>query len=393
MKIYSKLLGKIRNNKARVKKAVGIVTVAVELRYGSINLIPTNSSSNSTHQAEQVRNYVEEDMQLINTDGKVKDGLSKKSSSHLIKTGSGILIGNQQISEGSKDTINQIRGGDLGKSGPGPRANAGVRKTGQTALSGSSIFVKAYTPHNIYCDHYHKDVNKLSCRQAHKNTCPPDDQGKYLKMDQDGYCVNERGKKFVRVEHEHKQAKFETPENKNDPVQEASEVTGTETTTLTTDIRKRQVHAKSKHKVLFENSDGSPIDTYTEFKDSQVRFLEDKSDSKYVSDCMLLGEGSEPKDAACVIDDKTRDCLVLEKTQRWNSETKSMEESPILDYVGPRKLSINQYEKFKRYGIIGFDGKDISQAKHGMRAKELMEIRSNQIDPFGDSDTCSLNEE
>lgn len=232
-----------------------------------------------------------------------------------------------------------------------------------------------------------------SCRQAHKNIFPPDDQGKYLKMDQDSYCVNERGKKFVRVEHEHKQGKFETPENQNDPVQEASEVTGTETTTLTTDIRKRQVHAKSKHKGLFENPDGSSIDTYTEFKDSQVRFLKDKSDSKYVSDCILLGEGSESKDAACVIDEKTQDCLVLEKTQRWNSETKSMEESPILDYVGPRRFSINQYEKFKRYGIIGFDGKDISQAQHGIRAKELMEIRSNQIDPFGDSDTCSLNEE
>ena len=82
------------------------------------------------------------------------------------------------------------------------------------------------------------------------------DQGKYLKMDKDGYCVNERGKKFVRVKHEHKQAKFKTPENKNDPVQE-SEVTGTETTTLTTDIKKRQIHAKSKHKGLFEKPDGS----------------------------------------------------------------------------------------------------------------------------------------
>lgn len=157
-----------------------------------------------------------------------------------------------------------------------------------------------------------------SCRQAHKNICPPDDPGKHLKMDQDGYCVNERGK-FVRVEHEHKQAKFETPENINDPVQEANKVTGTETITLTTDIRKRQIHAKSKHKGLFENLDGLSIDTYTEFKDSQVRFLKDKSDSKYISDCMLLGEGSEPKDAACVINDKTRDCLVLEKTQRWDS--------------------------------------------------------------------------
>jgi hypothetical protein len=71
---------------------------------------------------------------------------------------------------------------------------------------------------------------------------------------------------------------------------------------------------------------------------------------------------------------------------------KSMEESPILDYVGPRQLTKTQYEKFKRYEIIGSDGKDISQAQHGMQAEELMEIRSNKIDSFGDSDQCSLNE-
>jgi hypothetical protein len=48
MKIYSKLLGKIRNNKPRVKKIIGIVGVAVGLRYGKINSIPTNLSSNYT---------------------------------------------------------------------------------------------------------------------------------------------------------------------------------------------------------------------------------------------------------------------------------------------------------------------------------------------------------
>ena len=82
MKIASKLLGKIRNNKTRVKKAVGIVTVAVGLRYGTMNSIPTNLSSNSTQQVEQVHNYVEEDMRVINTYGKV------------IKTDCVILIGN-----------------------------------------------------------------------------------------------------------------------------------------------------------------------------------------------------------------------------------------------------------------------------------------------------------
>ena len=230
MKIISKLLGKIRKNKHRLKKIIAIIIVGLTTRrygrHGKIDLIPINSSSNSSQQAEHVPNYVEEDMQLVNIDGKIKYGLNNKSSSRIVKTGSGILMGNQQIAKDSKDTVNQIRGGDLGKSGPGPRANAGVRKTGQTTSSGSSIFVKGYIPQNIYCNHYHKDGNIPYYRQAHKNICPPDDQGKYLKKDQDGYCVNERGKKFVRVEHQHKQGKFETPENQNDPVQEASEVTG-----------------------------------------------------------------------------------------------------------------------------------------------------------------------
>jgi hypothetical protein len=192
------------------------------------------------------------------------------------------------------------------------RANSSARKTGQTASS-SSIFVESWTPHLIY-NHYHKD--KLSGRQAHQDNCPQNNQGKSLLMDEDGYCVDNHGKKFVRVEHEHKEAKFNTPENKNDPFQEASEVIESETTTLITDIRKRQIHAKSKHKGLFENPDGSPIETYNEFRDSQVEYLKDGNDSKYVSDCILLGEGSEPKDAACIIDDITQHCLVLKKTKR-----------------------------------------------------------------------------
>jgi hypothetical protein len=72
MKIYSKLLGKIRNNKTRIKKTIGIGTLALGLRYGSINSIPTNLSSNSTQQIEKVQNFVEEDMQVVNTDGKLE---------------------------------------------------------------------------------------------------------------------------------------------------------------------------------------------------------------------------------------------------------------------------------------------------------------------------------
>jgi hypothetical protein len=87
--------------------------------------------------------------------------------------------------------------------------------------------------------------------------------------------------------------------------------------------------------------------------------------------------------------------MIIEKKQRWNPKTKSMEESPILEYIGPRKFTDNQYEGFKRHAIVGKDGKDISQARHGMQAKELMEIRSNQkdpSDPFADSGQCSANE-
>ena len=64
-------------------------------------------------------------------------------------------------SEISKDALNQIRGGDLGKSGPGPRAKAdaarNARKTG-----GGSPFVQSFTPQRQYCS---RQTNKpLSCR-------------------------------------------------------------------------------------------------------------------------------------------------------------------------------------------------------------------------------------
>ena len=186
MKIYSKLLGKIRKNKTRVKKAVGIVTIAVGFRYGRINSISTNLSSNSTQQVEQVHNYVEEGMQGINADGKVKDALSHKSSGHLIKTGSGILIGNQQISEGSKSAL-IIRSGDLGKSGPGARAKADAGRNAKAGKfsSGSTIIPGAngFVPQQTYC-RYHENA-PLSCKPRVKvldgpfqddgNNPPPED--------------------------------------------------------------------------------------------------------------------------------------------------------------------------------------------------------------------------
>jgi hypothetical protein len=120
MKIYSKLL---RKNQARIKKTIGILTLGVGIRYGSINSSPINLPSNSTQQIERVNTFVKEHIQ----DGKVQEGLSHKSSSRLIRTGSGVLIGNKRISEGSKFAV-EIRSGELGKGGPGPRAKADARR-------------------------------------------------------------------------------------------------------------------------------------------------------------------------------------------------------------------------------------------------------------------------
>ena len=201
-------------------------------------------------------------------------------------------------------------------------------------------------------------------------------------MDNEGYLIARNGKKYVRVDHEHKEAKFKTPASRNEPVQKVDEVLSTTKKKVTTDIRKRQINAKTKHRGEFEKEDGSAIVTSVDFRDPQVRYLQDeKNPSKYLSDCLLLGDGSEPVDAACVIDDDTRACMVLRKVERWNRELKIQEYDPVLEYVGPRLLSPNQYERFKRYGVIGSDGKDISQAYHGMSAKELTEIRSqNPLD-------------
>ena len=179
MKIYSKLGAKIRNNKTRIKNAVGIVTVAVGLRYGKINSIPTSLSSNSTQQVERLHSYVEEDIQVINTNSKV------------IKTGSGILISNQQISEGSKSAL-EVRCGDFRKSGPGARAKADARRNAKAGKfsSGSTIIPggDALVPQNTYC-RYHQNA-PLSCKPRVKladgpfqgdgdNNQPPPENGNF----------------------------------------------------------------------------------------------------------------------------------------------------------------------------------------------------------------------
>lgn len=187
MKIYSKLVAKIRNNKTRIKNAVGIGIMALRLRYGSINSSHINLPSNSTQQIERAHTFVEEHTQM-KVDGKVQEGLSHKSSSHLIKTGSGVLIGNKRIPEGSKSALG-IRSGELGKSGPGARAKNNSRRNAKAGKysSGSTIIpgADALVPQNTYC-RYHQNA-PLSCKpkvkladspfqgDGNNNQSPPED--------------------------------------------------------------------------------------------------------------------------------------------------------------------------------------------------------------------------
>ena len=57
----------------------------------------------------------------------------------------------------SKDIATQIRGGDLGKSGPGARAKADAARNARKG----SIVVGALSPHNIYC-RYHENCSPKS---------------------------------------------------------------------------------------------------------------------------------------------------------------------------------------------------------------------------------------
>jgi hypothetical protein len=79
----------------RKRKVLKAIALACILLFGKPRLsFSRSSSSNLDNQVVLERVIEERDMQVIKIDGKVKDGLSHKSSNHLIKTGSGILIGN-----------------------------------------------------------------------------------------------------------------------------------------------------------------------------------------------------------------------------------------------------------------------------------------------------------
>ena len=56
---------------------------------------------------------------------------------------------------------------------------------------------------------------------------------------------------------------------------------------------------------------GSDIVTPDEFRDSQVRYLKESKNNKYISDAILLGKGSNPKDVEGIFDDITQHVVII----------------------------------------------------------------------------------
>ena len=102
-----------------------------DFRYAKINSIPSSLTSNSPQRIERLKSFGEKDTQVMNSNGKVI----------IIKTGSGILISNQQISEGAKKydsrQITLVKTSHSGPSSPPtnsiPRGGFADSKPGKTA--------------------------------------------------------------------------------------------------------------------------------------------------------------------------------------------------------------------------------------------------------------------
>ena len=263
-----------------------------------------------------------------------------------------------------------IRGGALGKSGPGARAKADASRNFKAKNSGSILIPGAngFVLQNIYC-RYHENA-PLSCQnQANVNNRPfngnhdlgvESNASNSQAQDYPTYKEKEKsGLKYYNTTVDLDHIQYETPSDPSNKVQEINDAKKIGRVKREIQLRKRQIDKKYKHKSEFKNSDGTKITSRPQFLQSQIEHL--TSPDSYYTKGILLSEHHDPIDCGLIINDKTRQAIVVKEDG---------------DYVGPRSLRINQYERFKRYGVIGSDSKrfeDVSFIQHGMNAKDVME--------------------
>lgn len=251
----------------------------------------------------------------------------------------------------SEDTLNRIRAGDLGKSGPGPRAKADARaaankRSTNAGKSGTGLFVNSFTPNPIR----HRFTGRLQEPLQGQNR---PDRSKSQISD-------------VTIQVETEEVRFETPENLSDRVQDVNEAKRIGKLKKDMNFTKKQIYRKYKHRFEYSNPDGSPIANKREFRQAQIRLVQN-SDT-YVSKAIHISKDHDPQDCYLFIDDVTRQ--VVQANPNGDS----------LNYLSTRTFSKTEYEQFKRHGVIGEDWdrlKDVSFMRHGMSARDVINHMNN----------------
>lgn len=182
MKVFFQKFRRVKKRKL-LRKSIGLVITASILRYSAINSNGINRVSPQVDYSQNIQplkaSYLDKN---IDNDSQSVDLIK-------LKTGSGtvLVVGKHQnqTSEASKSALG-IQGGDLGKSGPGPRAKAHARRNAQAGkhYSGSSLIPGAngFVPQHTY--------PSLSCKPRVKlaydpfqgdgdNNQPPPENGNF----------------------------------------------------------------------------------------------------------------------------------------------------------------------------------------------------------------------
>jgi len=170
----------------------------------------------------------------------------------------------------------------------------------------------------------------------------------------------------ITIKVEKEEVRFETPNNLNDRVQDASETKRIGKLKKDLDFTKKQTYRKYKHRFEYSNLDGSPISNKKEFREAQIRLIQDSN--TYVSKAIHISKDHDPRHCYLFINDSTSQVI------------QANPDGDSLKYVGTRTFSKVDYDRFKRYGVIGEDWgrlKDVSFMRHGMSLKDLINHMNN----------------
>lgn len=170
----------------------------------------------------------------------------------------------------------------------------------------------------------------------------------------------------VTIKVEKKEVQFETSNNLTDRVQDVSEAKQIGKFKKDVKFTKKQIYKKYKHRFEYSNPDGSPISNKKEFRDAQIRLVQDPN--SYVSKAIHISKDHDPRSCYLFINDSTKQVVQVNP------------DGDSLNYVSTRTFSKVEYDRFKRHGVIGEDWdrlKDVSFMRHGMTTQDVIDYINN----------------